>query len=139
MSAIPYVKWSPRLVTVFLTEVGDLGAEQLKTALSNYHTAEKGKRREAKQLLEAAQRREKATDKLVKYLRKIYLSPTHQNGYKFWGYSTEDSDLTNNSNESGNHLLNSVVSKNLKTYRAAVSTLHDYLSEWIQTPTESVI
>ena len=138
VAAIPYVEWSAPLVKVFLAEIGDIGAEEFKTATTYYHTAGKGERREAKRLREVAHKNHKACDRLVKYLNKNFLSEKSRNGYCTWGYKNEEDDYTNNSNESANHLLNSWIKKNTRTYRAAISTLYEFMGDWIEQPAESV-
>ena len=137
-AALPYVPWSTNLVNIFLAEISDIGAEELKTATKNYHTAGKGQRRDAREQYEAAVKNERATQKFVKYLSSYFLSPAHRNGWRNWGYEDETTDFSNNCNESCNHLLKMWVSPTIKNYSRAVGCLRDFLADWVSTPAEKV-
>ena len=136
--AIPYIDWCEPLVEVLVERITFLCSTHFEETEKKYTLAKNDEKAKCEAQLDRAYDNVEATQKLVKFLRKNYLSPTAINGYLNWGYVNGEMDPTNNCAEVANHLLSCHVRKNITRYVTAVGVLYDYMAKWIEVPPEEV-
>ena len=112
LSGIPYVRWTPDLVDELeriLMKVAKLNLNKQKRLYRQ--TSEQGARKKKlRSQVREAEGIYESTERMVQYLRRTYLSPTHEvYSYTNWANFNDITDKTNNVSESCNKQFNRYV------------------------------